>query len=470
MPLPTARRNIIARRRVWLLAAACALAVTAGVLVIPDSDAPAPGALALEAEKDLSSNRPTPRNFTGYGFDQCHTPSQKAMDAWLKNSAFWAVGVYLSGDSRACRDQPNLTATWVSTQLAKGWRIIPITLGPQAHCNSRFPRYQDDKVIAKSSTGNYAAARKQGVAEAKKAVTAAGLIGIVPGSTLWYDLEAFDISKAGCRKSAMRFLSGWTEQLHRSKYVSGAYSSGASGIVAIDAARRNNSTFTEPDRIWVADWSGTPMKFTGKWLADDGWVPGGRMHQYRGGHDEVHGKVRINIDSNFLDLGDGTTAPKAQVHCKRADQAGIGLDFRTYPAMTPDKYYAKRTDALKCLLTEQGYQLGAYDGRWGAKLTKALVAYRKAQGMSADPVASKPVWMRLLSAGRAPLVKYGAAREAVRRLQRTLNVTVGEKLPITGYFGSETTRSVKLYQQAHKLNSTGVVTDKLWKMLKAGKR
>src|SRR4051794_1397478 len=60
----------------------------------------------------------TPRNFTGYGFDQCLAPTQAAMDAWLTSSPFWAVGIYISGDSRACRNQPNLTPTWVRTQLS----------------------------------------------------------------------------------------------------------------------------------------------------------------------------------------------------------------------------------------------------------------------------------------------------------------------------------------------------------------
>ncbi len=89
----------------------------------------------------------TPGNFTGYGFDQCLAPSQGAMDAWLKNSPFLAVGIYISGDSRACRSQPNLTKTWVNTQLRKGWRLLPITLGPQASCSTRFPRYGNDETI-----------------------------------------------------------------------------------------------------------------------------------------------------------------------------------------------------------------------------------------------------------------------------------------------------------------------------------
>ena len=76
----------------------------------------------MAAPSAAAANPPTPRDFTGYGFDQCLAPTQSAMDAWLKHSPFWAVGIYISGESRACRDQPNLTPKWISTQLEKGWR------------------------------------------------------------------------------------------------------------------------------------------------------------------------------------------------------------------------------------------------------------------------------------------------------------------------------------------------------------
>lgn len=458
MHLPTAAQ----RPRAWVIVSICALALIAGFLVLHDREEPEPrGLITLEA--GATKNPPTPRNFTGYGFDQCLTPTQKAMDAWLENSAFWAVGIYISGNSRWCRNQPNLTPTWVSTQLAKGWRLLPITLGPQAWCHPGFPRYKDDPVIKKDPADNYAKAKAQGVAEAKKAVKAAQALGIVETSTLWYDLEAFNTKKAGCRASAMQFLSGWTEQLHRQNYVSGAYSSGASGIVAIDNARVNNKTFTAPDQIWVADWSGSPMKFRGKWLRDDAWLPGGRMHQYRGGHDEVHGGVRINIDSNFLDLGKGTSRPAAVKHCN-----GIRINFRTYPNQSATKNSPEYVQALKCLLREQGYKPGLGHGRWTLVLEEALKSYRADNGRVANPNANKPTWAMLLSAGPKPLVKYGARRDGVRRLQRALNVLVGEKLPITGYFGPETTRSVKLYQLAHKRDNTGVVTPELWGMLQSG--
>ena len=75
-----------------------------------------------------AENVVTPGDFTGYGFDQCLGPTQSAMNRWLTHSPFLSVGIYISGDSRACRSQPNLTPRWISTQLRKGWRLLPITL------------------------------------------------------------------------------------------------------------------------------------------------------------------------------------------------------------------------------------------------------------------------------------------------------------------------------------------------------
>src|SRR3954464_12963016 len=137
-----------------------------------------------------AANVVTPGNFTGFGFDQCLAPNQAAMDAWLTGSPYWAVGIYISGDSRGCRSQPNLTPTWVRTQLANGWRLLPIPMGPQASCNPRSPRYGNDERINPSSANTYGAARTQGRAEARKTVAVAKNLGIEPGSTLWYDMES----------------------------------------------------------------------------------------------------------------------------------------------------------------------------------------------------------------------------------------------------------------------------------------
>jgi hypothetical protein len=41
-------------------------------------------------------------NDTGKGFDACTAPSAQAMSAWLANSSYQAIGIYIGGSDRAC--------------------------------------------------------------------------------------------------------------------------------------------------------------------------------------------------------------------------------------------------------------------------------------------------------------------------------------------------------------------------------
>jgi hypothetical protein len=442
--LHTARRTRL--RRLLGLAAA---ALLAGTLLAP----------AAPAQAD----RVTPGNFTGYGFDQCLTPTQAAMDAWRMSSPFWAVGIYISGDSRACRNQPNQTPDWVRTQHARGWRILPITLGPQASCNPRFPRYADDETINPRSARNYRAARRQGRAEANTAVAAARRLGIDGGSTLWYDMEAYDIGNVACRESALHFTSAWTDRLHRLGYVSGVYSSAASGIKAMDDARVNRpSAFSLPDQIWIARWDGVANTST-SYIRDDGWLPGGRMKQYRGGHDETHGGVTINIDSNWLDLGRGSVAGPAPEHC-----GGVRVSQRRYAPLNA-RSTGRSVVAAQCLLQKAGYYDGALNGAMDEATRVAVRDFRLDRGLTGTRVVSRATWTALLSRGDRRLVKFGGAGEQVRRLQRGLNSAVDAELRVNGVYEARTTAAVRTYQAAVDLPTTGVTTRKVWKHLQRGR-
>src|SRR6476469_9214048 len=392
-----------------------------------------------------AANRVTPGSFTGYGFDQCTAPTQRAMDAWLNASPYWAVGIYISGDSRGCLSQPNLTPTWVSTQLAKGWRLLPITLGPQAWCTTR-ERYLHQVRINPSSSGSYTTARQQGAAEASKTVAAAQRLGISAGSTLWYDIEAFSITRTDCRESALSFLSAWTDQLHALGYVSGIYSSGASGIKMLDDARATRpGTYTMPDQLWVADWNGR-AETASRYVRSDGWAPRQRVHQYRGGHNETYGGVTINIDNNWLDLGRGSTPGKEPVHC-----GGVGYSFSTYYSRKAGNTGAL-VKAAQCLLTGQKLYSGKVDGVYGATLATAVRRYRAAHGLPAAGTVGPRVWVSLLAQGAAPVLKVGSASDAVRRVQRSLNAADRAGLAVTGAFGAPTTAGVRTYQRDHAIS------------------
>lgn len=454
----------VSRRLLTTIAGTCAaLAVSLGAI----GAAPAPA----QAAARTGGNVVTPGDFTGYGFDQCLAPNQHAMNVWLNHSPFLAAGIYISGDSRACRNQPNLSAKWVRRQLAKGWRLLPITLGPQASCQPRFPRYGNDATIIPKagSKKHYKWARRQGRAEAVKSVKAAQSLGIVEGSTLWYDLEGFDASNTRCRESALAFLSAWTWQLHALDYVSGVYSSAGSGIKVLDNARVNRpDAFNLPDQIWVARWDGVPNTST-SYIREDGWHPHSRIKQYQGGHDETWGRVRINIDRNYLDIGRGSWAP-AETHCKK-----VPVSFTRYAALRPPTADRVSDPALvkafQCLLREHDAYRGKLTGAYDPATQAAANAWQEAHGFPLKTAWSKRNWMTLLAAGATPALKTGSAGGDVRRLQRAL-IAAYPKLGLVedGVFGSETTAALRFWQDRNGLEVSGVSGPKTWTALNAGTR
>ncbi|MGA8995181.1 MAG: glycoside hydrolase domain-containing protein [Nocardioidaceae bacterium] len=405
----------------------------------------------------------TPGSFTGYGFDQCLAPSQRAMDAWLRSSPYLAVGIYVSGASRGCPRQPNLTPAWVASQLRKGWRLLPITLGPQASCTTR-ERYLRQVRIRPSPAGGYAAARRQGRAEAARTVAVSRRLGISPRSTLWYDLEAFDTSPRNCRESALSFLSAWTLQLHRLGYVSGVYSSAASGIAMLDDARvRRPGRYRMPDQIWIADWNNRATVASG-YVRGSGWLPHRRVHQYRGGHLETHGGVTINVDSNWLDLGRGSRAAPERAHCG----GSASFNHPRY-ATRSVRDTGAQVRTVQCLLRGRRAYAGAVNGRYDARLGAAVRRYRLDRGLPAGTSTTRATWVALLSQGSAPLLKTGSAGEAVRRVQRSLNAADGTGLRVSGVFDTATAAAVRRYQRDHGRGGTGVMTTPVWRLLQAGR-
>lgn len=404
--------------------------------------------------------RVTPGSFTGYGFDQCQAPSQAEMDTWLTTSPYWAVGIYIAGDNRYCDEQTYLDATWVATQLRKRWRLLPLTVGLQASCK-QVPRYNGKK-ISPDPTDNYATAREQGRVEARTTVRAAKRLGIAERSTLWYDLEHFTGGDL-CRESALSFLSAWTNKLHVLDYVSGVYSSASSGIKALDDAQTYSpGKYAMPDRVWIADWNNKADIYS-DYVRDGSWMPHKRVHQYRGGHDETHGGVTINIDSNYLDLGRGSVAPRAPRHCN------VKVDFANYRRLSVGDR-GGQVKAAQCKLRRKDFYTGELRFRFTPKTVRAVRGFQRAHDLPVSGAMTRQTWTALLSEGNAPVVKIGSANRAVRRVQQALNAAIAAKLPITGLFDPATTRAVRDYQRARHMYRTGVVAADTWAQLKSGRR
>lgn len=450
------------RRRPRTLLAALALLLAAPLVGSTPAGAEPSGGAASKLASQRQVALATPGDFTGYGFDQCLAPTQSAMDRWWAKSPFSAVGIYISGDSRACRSQPNLSPTWVAAQVARGWRLLPIALGPQASCQPRFPRYQDDFKISNKPAGGYATAAAQGAAEADKNAADATAYGIGAGSTIWYDLEGFDLTNTACRESALVFVSSWVTRIKEHGYVAGLYSSASSGIKMLDDARTQRpGQFALPDRIWIARWDGAANTST-TYIPEDGWRPGGRMKQYRGGHNETWGGVTINIDSNFIDLGAGSQ-PVPEGRCP-----GTRLGYWKYPTLSPTSARATRVKVLQCLLTEQGTYAGPVNGSYDAATIAAARAWQAARKFTPSDTFAKRHWVALLAAGARTTVKRGSSDESVHRLQRALNAAGAGRFRATGVFDAKTETALRTYQSRLRISVSGVATRQTWNKLQRG--
>jgi peptidoglycan hydrolase-like protein with peptidoglycan-binding domain len=322
-----------------------------------------------------------------------------------------------------------------------------------------------------NTAGAYQKAFNQGTAEASSAVAAAQALGIVPGSTLWYDLEGYDVTNTSCRESSLWFLSAWTQQLHALGYVSGVYSSAGSGMKALDDARvLRPGVFTLPDQIWIARWDGQANTST-TYLRSDGWTPGRRVKQFQGGHDETWGGVKINIDRNYLDLGVAAAPPPApESHCN-----GTPVDLDNYPRLKAPAKSQKpnpaQVSALKCFLKEQGVFRGKVKGAWSGRLTKAVKTWQRRVGLGRTAMFSRKAWMTLLSAGPTPTVSVGSVGADVRRVQRTLNAASPKSaLAVSGSYDAATQAAVVAWQAKNGITENGVVGPASWAALQAGNR
>jgi hypothetical protein len=267
------------------------------ILIEPRSSSrPRATASAVAPPTPVSS----PEAFTGLGFDACAAPSSRMMTNWAA-SPYRGIGVYIGGGNRAC-SQPNLTADWVSEQVAAGWHLIPTYVGLQATTSAC------SSCATVSSSLTKAAA--QGAEEAQAAVEDAAEIGMGPGSPIYFDMEAYTRTTSAT-SSTLTFLSAWTDQLHALGYVSGVYSSSASGIADLGRAV-SSGTYTMPDHVWTANWNGQQNTLD-PYLPSTAWALHQRIHQYRGGHNETYGLTTINIDNNYIDgatVGVSIAAPE----------------------------------------------------------------------------------------------------------------------------------------------------------------
>ncbi|MGA8245306.1 MAG: glycoside hydrolase domain-containing protein [Nocardioides sp.] len=269
---------------------------------------------------------------TGLGFDACSAPSVKAMQAWGA-SPYRTIGVYVGGVARAC-SQPHLTASWINTLAGMGWAVVPTYVGLQAPCTRFTNRIAPSRAAA------------QGAASATDAVSDLQALGLPVGSPVYFDMESYPTTSRTCVKAVRTFLDRWTARLHSSGYRSGVYSSVGSGITQLVKAAQKTS-FHAPDDIWYARWDDRVSTTGDPYVPDTMWSDNQRIHQYRGGHNETHGGVTINIDSDAVDAdtvgppGSGGVAvhTTTAVNLRPGPSVHSGAALATMPRGTTPSYH-----------------------------------------------------------------------------------------------------------------------------------
>lgn len=202
------------------------------------------------------------------------------------------MNLYIGGTMRACPNRA-LNCELLDGLAAAGWRFIPTWVGPQAPCTDYRVKFSAD-VNAARAAGQTEAAQALAVAEAL------GLAAAERGSVIYYDLEAFDASDAGCTAAAQAFVQGWSAAVRAGGSLAGLYTSACWPNLGLYAA------LEPPDAVWMAHWvrpayDPAVTVWDVPCVANSLWVNQQRIRQYTGGHDETWGSVTLNIDANVAD-------------------------------------------------------------------------------------------------------------------------------------------------------------------------
>jgi hypothetical protein len=254
---------------------------------------------ATHATQSRAANHSEPVVYQGYGFDACTAPSLPALAAWSA-SPYRALGIYVGGANRACGNG-NLSASWVASAVGSGWSLLPLYVGLQAPCVGQAGLKKIGAALA----------TVQGADAASDAVTRGAALGLLPGTPIYFDMEAYKTNDALCSLAVEEFIAAWVSGLHSSGYIAGVYGSAASTIRDVALLPPGETA----DVVWIANWNGKQSLFGDPYVSDSLWTSHQRLHQYRGGHLETYAGVTINIDSSIVDApvagpgGIGPTTP-----------------------------------------------------------------------------------------------------------------------------------------------------------------
>ncbi|WP_406372455.1 DUF1906 domain-containing protein [Streptomyces sp. NBC_00647] len=229
---------------------------------------------------------PAQKTFTGRAFDTCAAPSLNAMKAW-HTGFYGAAAVYIGGKNRGC-SQPNLTASWVKSVSAVGWKLIPLYVGAQPSCQTGS---SPEKLTA-------ATAASLGATDGADAVAKASALGMKAGSPIYLDMESYDVTDKACNDAVLTYVRAFDKTLHAKTYRTGYYGFTSSSAKAVATATDKTDL---PGNLWYALWDRTNTTTTDwPWGATQ-FTGHSRAHQYMVNSKESRGGYTITVDRDAWD-------------------------------------------------------------------------------------------------------------------------------------------------------------------------
>ncbi|MER6531279.1 glycoside hydrolase domain-containing protein [Streptomyces sp. NPDC001508] len=229
---------------------------------------------------------PAQKTYTGRAFDTCAAPSLAAMKAW-HTGFYGAAAVYVGGKNRGC-NQPNLTASWVKSVKAVGWKLIPIYVGAQPPCQTGS---SPEKITATT-------AASLGAHDAADAVAKAAALGMKAGSPIYLDMEAYDVTNKACNNAVLTYVRSFTKTLRGKTYRGGMYGFTSSSAKAIATATDKTDL---PGNLWYALWDKKNTTTTDWPWGPTQYTDHSRGHQYMVNSKETRNGYTITVDRDAWD-------------------------------------------------------------------------------------------------------------------------------------------------------------------------
>lgn len=179
-------------------------------------------------------------------------------------------------------------------------------------------------------------------------------------------------------------------------------------------------------------------------------------------HYDVTGKICPNpyVRNNGLNGNWTWTEFKANLAQYRKNGTIIVPDRSAKKPEEPTKDYLSKGDRgtdvkeMQLMLNSIGYNCGTADGVFGEKTESALVAFRKAHGMTETPKYTQKVKDALKQA-------YSASGDDVKKMQTMLNALGYNCGKVDGVWGKKTEAALSAFRVDHKMTATPKYTDKV---------